>query len=254
MWEEPCISGKNGSGAVFFSGCTLRCIFCQNYEISAENRGRIITSEKLAEEFKRLEDSGVHNISLISPTPYVPAIIKALNIYRPKIPIVYNCGGFERVETLRALEGYIDVYLPDLKYSSDELALLYSGADNYTETAVKAIAEMLRQTGEASFNDDGMILRGTIIRHLILPNHTRNSLDVLELINERLKGAMVSLMGQYVPHGKAELYPKLGRKITAREYEKVKNRLFELDIDGFVQELSSADEKYIPEWDYEQNA
>lgn len=250
MWEEPPISGKKGSGAVFFSGCTLRCVFCQNYEISAQNRGREITVEKLSDEFKRLEGMGVHNINLVSPTPYVEAVIGALDIYRPKIPIVYNSSGYERVETLRKLEGYIDIYLPDLKYSDNDLALSCSKALNYVETATNAIAQMLRQTGKAEFDQNGIMKRGTIIRHLVLPNHTKNSVGVLDIIKKRFPDALVSLMGQYTPHGDIEKYPLLQRKITAREYEKVKSHLFELDLDGFVQELSSADEKYIPTWDY----
>lgn len=250
MWEEPPISGEKGSGAVFFSGCTLRCAFCQNYEISAENRGRTITTERLAEEFKRLEQAGVHNINLVSPTPYVDSIIRALDIYRPNIPIVYNSSGYERVETLKRLSGYIDIYLPDFKYSDDSLAVEYSKAPSYAKTAVAAIREMLRQTGEAEFDERSIMKKGTIIRHLVLPNHTKNSIGVLDIIKENFPDTLVSLMGQYVPHGDIKKYPKLQRRITAREYEKVKNYLFDLDLDGFAQELSSADEKYIPQWDY----
>ena len=250
MWEEPSISGERGSGTVFFSGCTLRCVFCQNYEISAKNRGRIITVRKLADEFKRLEELGVHNINLVSPTPYVYAILEALEIYKPKIPIVYNTSGYEKVETLRMLDGAVDVYLPDLKYATAELAKTYSAADNYVESAISAIEEMLRQTGEPEFGTDGMLKRGTIIRHLVLPNHTKNSIAVLDIIKERFDSTLVSLMGQYVPLGNASKHEKLNRKITRREYEKVKEHLFELELDGFVQELSSADEKYVPTWDY----
>lgn len=250
MWEEPPISGTNGSGAVFFSGCTLRCVFCQNYEISALNNGRVITPEKLADEFKRLEQSGVHNINLVSPTPYVDCIIEALGIYRPGLPIVYNSSGYERVETLKKLEGYVDIYLPDFKYSDNSLARDYSKADNYVEITLSAIKEMLRQTGEAKFGDSGLMLKGVIIRHLVLPNHTKNSLGVLDIIKENFPDTLISLMGQYTPHGEIEKYPRLQRKITAREYEKVRNYLFDLDLDGFAQELSSADERYIPQWDY----
>ena len=249
LWEEPCISGEKGSGAVFFSGCTMRCVYCQNYEISALNHGKVITAEQLAQEFKRLEAMGVHNINLVSPTPYVPAIIRAFELYRPNIPIVYNCSGYERVETLRALEGIVDVWLPDFKYSDDELAERFSGVKNYKNTALKAIAEMLKQSGEPEFDDDGMIQKGVIVRHLVLPNHTKNSIGALNLLSESFDGIMVSLMGQYIPVGKAADYPELNRKITAREYEKVKNHLFSLDLDGFVQELSSADDKYVPKWE-----
>lgn len=249
MWEEPCISGEKGSGAVFFSGCTLRCVFCQNYAISANNNGRTIKVSELAEEFKKLEAIGVHNINLVSPTPYIDAIIEALEIYRPKIPIVYNSSGYENVETLRRLEGYVDIYLPDFKYADDELAVGYSKAPNYVETATNAVKEMLRQTGEPVF-DGEMMRSGVIVRHLVLPNHTKNSVRCLEHISENFKGALVSLMGQYTPVYKALENEKLNRKITRREYDKVKSKLFELELDGFAQELSSADEKYIPSWDY----
>ena len=250
MWEEPCISGERGSGTVFFSGCTLRCVFCQNYEISAKNRGRTITVKTLADEFKRLEELGVHNINLVSPTPYVYAILEALEIYKPSIPVVYNTSGYEKAETLRLLDGAVDVYLPDFKYAMAELSKMYSAADNYVESAISAIEEMLRQTGGPEFGADGILKRGTVIRHLVLPNHTKNSIAVLDIIKERFGGALVSLMGQYVPLGNASRYEKLNRKITQREYKKVKAHLFALDLDGFVQELSSADEKYVPTWDY----
>lgn len=250
MWEEPCISGTKGSGAVFFSGCTLRCVYCQNYEISAQNNGTVISVNKLADEFKRLENLGVHNINLVSPTPYVQSIIEALDIYKPNIPIVYNCSGYEDLKTLKSLEGYINIYLPDFKYSSNELSKKYSYAENYVEIATKAIKEMIRQTGKAVFNDKGIMEKGTIIRHLVLPNHTKNSIGVLDIIKDNFDDCMVSLMGQYIPLGKANEFEKLNRKITVREYNKVKNYLFDLGIDGFVQELSSADEKYVPTWDY----
>lgn len=249
-WEEPCISGVKGSGAVFFSGCTLRCVFCQNYEISAEKNGRFIAVEKLAEEFKKLEDTGVHNINLVSPTPYVEAVKSALDIYKPDIPIVYNCSGYENVDTLKELEGYVDIYLPDFKYSDNELALKLSGAKNYADTALKAIGEMIRQTGKPEFDDNNIMKKGTIIRHLVLPNHTKNSIDALRILAEEFDSPMISLMGQYIPLGKAEELPGLNRKITRREYDKVKQVLFELNLDGFVQDLSSADEKYVPVWEY----
>ena len=249
-WEEPCISGTKGSGAVFFSGCTLRCVFCQNFEISANGKGRCITPAQLSDEIKKLEESGVHNINLVSPTPFVDAILKAFEIYKPNIPIVYNCSGYEKVETLKKLEGLVDIYLPDFKYSDDTLALKYSGANNYTETALAAIGEMLRQTKSAEFDDENIMTRGTIIRHLVLPNHTKNSIEALKLLAQNFGSPLVSLMCQYIPFGKAKDIPELNRKITKREYEKVKQALFELELDGFVQDLSSADEKYIPVWNY----
>lgn len=250
MWEEPPISGTRGSGAVFFSGCTLRCVFCQNYEISALNKGTYISVKKLADEFKRLEESGVHNINLVSPTPYVNSIIKALDIYRPNIPIVYNCGGYESTDTIKMLDGYIDIYLPDFKYSDDTLALKYSKAREYKNTAIKAVNEMIKQVGENHFDSGGIMEKGVIIRHLVLPNHTKNSIGVLDIINETFPGTPVSLMGQYVPCYKACEIEKLSRKITRREYNKVKEYMENLGLSGFAQELSSADDKYIPNWDY----
>lgn len=250
MWEEPCISGSKGSGAVFFSGCTLRCIFCQNYKISAESCGKAITAQRLADEFKMLESLGVHNINLVSPTPYTVEIIKALEIYKPEIPVVYNCSGYENTETVKALNGYIDIYLPDFKYSDNELAKSYSNAPNYVEIAKNAIAEMINQTRENLFDENGMMKKGVIIRHLVLPSHTKNSIGVIDIIKENFPQALVSLMCQYIPMYKAKNHLKLGRKITLREYEKVKNYLFRSGLDGFVQELSSADEKYIPKWNY----
>lgn len=250
MWEEPCISGTRGSGAVFFSGCNLRCVYCQNYVVSAQNYGRVISVQKLSDEFRSLEENGVHNINLVSPALYVEAVIEALDIYKPKIPVVYNCSGYEDINTLKRLEGYVDVYLPDFKYSDNRLAETYSLADNYVETATAAIGEMMRQTGRAEFDEDGIMKKGTIIRHLVLPNHTKNSIGTLDIIKKSFDNPVVSLMGQYVPLGKAKKIEKLSRKITPREYNKVKNYLFSLDIDGYVQELSSADEKYVPEWNY----
>lgn len=253
IWEEPCISGKNGSGAIFFSGCTLKCVFCQNYEISTKNFGKTISSSKLSEEIKKLEQLGVHNINLVSPSPYIPAIIEAFNIYKPKIPIVFNSSGYEKADTLKLLEGIIDIYLPDFKYSNNQLAKAYSCAGNYVETACKAIREMLRQTGSPEFDGAGLMKKGTLIRHLVLPNHTKNSLEVMDILNSfKAEGYdfLVSLMSQYVPLGKVKDIPKLNRKITKREYEKVKAYLFELDIDGFVQDLDSAKEEYVPQWDY----
>lgn len=250
LWEEPPISGSKGSGAVFFSGCTLRCVFCQNYEISAENRGTIITPEKLADEFKELEEIGVHNINLVSPTPYVNLIKNALDIYKPSVPILYNSSGYERTSTIDSLKGYVDIYLPDFKYSDNELANNYSKAPNYTEITTNTIIEMTKQVGENEYDDNGIMKKGIIIRHLVLPNHTRNSISVLDIINDKFKNTPVSLMGQYVPVHKAFEYGKLNRRITTREYNKVKNHMIELGLNGFTQELSSADEAFIPDWDY----
>ena len=252
MWEEPPISGVNGSGTIFFSGCTLSCIFCQNYKISAENRGTSVTAEKLSEEYKRLEDMGVHNINLVSATQFLPEIIKSFEIYKPSIPVVYNTGGFERTQTLKALEGIVDIYLPDFKYSDNKLGLEYSGAENYAETALSAISEMFRQKGKLVLDDKGIAQKGVLVRHLVLPNHTKNSIEALNILKKNFGDSLtLSLMGQYTPQGKACEHHKLSRKITKREYQKVLSHLLDLEIDGYSQQLTSATEEYIPDWDYE---
>ncbi|MBQ8572970.1 MAG: radical SAM protein [Ruminococcus sp.] len=252
MWEEPPISGANGSGAVFFSGCTLSCIYCQNYKISALHQGTPITARELSEEYKKLEDMGVHNINLVSATQFLPEVIKSFDIYKPRIPVVYNTGGYERVETLKALEGIVDIYLPDFKYSDNKLGFEYSGADNYVETALSAISEMIRQKGKLRLDDMGIGKTGVLVRHLVLPNHTRNSIEALNILKENFSNLLtLSLMGQYIPCGKACEHQKLSRKITKREYQKVLAHLLNLEIDGYSQELASATEEYIPDWDYE---
>ena len=251
MWEEPPISGVRGSGTIFFSGCTLNCIFCQNYKISAENFGTEITAEKLSEEYKQLENMGVHNINLVSATQFLPEIIKSFEIYTPSIPVVYNTGGYERVETLKALEGIVDIYLPDFKYSDNKLGLEYSGAENYAETALSAINEMFRQKGKLSLDDKGIATKGVLVRHLVLPNHTRNSIEALNILKENFGDLLIlSLMGQYTPQALACDHIKLNRKITKREYQKVLSHLWDLEIDGYSQELESASEEFIPKWDY----
>lgn len=248
--EEPCISGKNGSGAVFFSNCVMSCVFCQNYEISHEGFGSELTPEELAQKFKMLEESGVHNINLVSGTQYIPQLRESLLIYKPKIPVIFNCGGYERKESLRLLSGLVDVYLPDFKYSDDKMALEYSDAPNYRKTALNAIDEMLRQTGSPHFDKDGMIQSGTIIRHLVLPFGVKNSTEVLKLIKENFDNrVLVSLMAQYTPCGKAADYKKLNRKITKREYQRVLDVLFELELDGYAQELEAAGKEFIPSFD-----
>jgi len=250
MWEEPCISGEKGSGTIFFSGCVMRCVFCQNYKISAEKFGREISVSQLAECYKKLEKSGVHNINLVNPTHFVPAIIKSLDIYRPSLPVIYNCGGYEKKETLRKLEGYIDVYLPDFKYATAELAEKYSRAKDYPTVAVSAIGEMLRQQPENIFDESGIIQKGVIIRHLILPSNTRNSIAVIDMLKENFgTDITVSLMAQYIPCGKAYNFPEINRKITKREYSKVLSYLESSGLGGYTQELSSATEKYIPDFD-----
>ncbi len=250
-WEEPCISANNGCGAVFFSGCTLSCVYCQNAEISQENNGRFITPKELSIELKKLENSGVSTIEFVSATQYIDKLIETLDIYRPSVPLIYNTSGFESVETLKKLEGYIDVYLPDFKYSDNALAKKLSYCNNYVEITKNALDEMLRQQPNLEFDENGVIQKGVIIRHLVLPNHTKNSIGVLNIISENFSSkALLSLMGQYIPHHKAFEFEDINRKITKREYNKVLDKLIELDLDGFAQELESADESYIPKWEY----
>lgn len=251
-WEEPCISGKKGSGAIFFTGCSLQCVFCQNYQISTEKSvGKRITVKELSDIFQRLEREGAQTINLVNPTHFAAAIREALLLYKPSVPVVYNSGGYDRVETLRSLDGLIDVYLPDWKYAVPELGALYSGAEDYAQVVKTAVSEMVRQTGAPIFNEEGILLKGTLVRHLILPSNTRNSIRVLEEIAGISDKVLVSLMAQYVPCGKAEKYPEINRRITSREYKKVQQRLFELGLDGFVQERESAKKEYIPPFNLE---
>lgn len=249
--EEPCISGTKGSGTVFFSGCTMKCVYCQNYEISDGHKGRAITAKELADCYKDLEAQGVHNINLVTADHYAPAVKESLEIYKPSVPIVYNCSGYTSPATLALLDGLIDIYLPDFKYADDMLAVKYSSAPNYVNTASAAIKEMLFQVGVPQLDSDGMMKKGVIVRHLILPSHTRNSLEVLDLLKRSFGSQiLVSLMCQYVPVGRASDFPKLNRTITRREYDKVKSELFNLGLNGFTQDLSSASTDFIPLWDF----
>ena len=251
-WEEPVISGSFGSGAVFFSGCTLKCIFCQNGIISQQNLGKEITTDHLREIFLKLIDDGVQNINLVTPTHFLPSILPALKPKLP-VPIVYNCGGYERVETLRELEGLIDIYLPDMKYSNPSLAVKLSRAPDYVETAKAAIQEMYRQVGSAVIEDD-IMQRGLIVRHLMLPGELDNTLGVLDWFAETFpKGdVLFSLMSQYVPMGKAKELPPYNRKITEEEYDAAISYLDFLGIkSGFTQDFTSATEDYIPDFSFE---
>ena len=252
-YEEPCISGKNGSGTVFFSNCNLNCIYCQNYEISQLGKGREITIEELADIFLKQQAKGVNNINLVTPTMYAYHIIEAIKIARKNglnLPIIYNTNGYERVETIKALDGYIDVYLPDLKYYSDTLSKKYSNVDKYFEVATKAIKEMYSQVGQATFNEKGIIQKGVIIRHLILPNHLQNTKHILKWIKENLSDIYVSIMAQYFPTYKAKGDSLIGRKLTQKEYKEIENFLYTLDLqNGYIQELGEHEEEYVPEWD-----
>ena len=249
MWEEPCISGTRGSGAVFFSGCGLRCVFCQNEDISQRGEGTTITVERLAEIFKELEDQGAHNINLVTAAHFVPAVIDALNLYRPHVPVVYNSSGYESLETLRALEGYIDIYLPDFKYIDPAIAQLLSGAKDYPGVALAAIKEMRRQTGPAQYDADGMMLRGTQIRHLVLPGLTGDSMKILTTIKDEIPDTPVSLMGQYTPYGKALEIPGMNRKVKKKEYARVLAHMDAIGLCGYRQELEAAKECFIPAFD-----
>ena len=249
-WEEPVISGSFGSGAVFFSGCTLKCAFCQNYDISQENFGKPMTSAELRAAFERLIDEGVQNINLVTPTHFLPDILPALEPKLP-VPVVYNCGGYESVETLRQLEGKIDVYLPDFKYSDNALAKKLSSAPDYFETASAAILEMYRQVGKPVLEDDEM-KRGVLVRHLVLPGCVDNSLGVLDWVAEHFRSGDVlfSLMSQYVPMGRAVEMPPFDRRITELEYDSVLSYMMLLGIeDGYTQDFSSAERGYTPSFD-----
>ncbi len=252
-YEEPCISGKNGSGTIFFSNCDLNCMYCQNYEISQLGKGREITIEELADIFLKQQAKGVNNINLVTPTMYAYHIIEAIKIARKNglnLPIIYNTNGYEKVETIKALDGYIDVYLPDLKYYSDILSKKYSNVDKYFEIATKAIKEMYKQVGQATFNEDGIIQKGVIIRHLVLPNHLQNTKHILKWIKENLGDIYVSIMAQYFPTYKAKGDSLIGRKLTKKEYKEIENFLYTLDLkNGYIQELGEHEEEYVPEWD-----
>jgi len=254
-FEEPCISGEDGSGTVFFSNCNLNCVFCQNYEISQGERGKEITIQELAQIFlKQQNENKANNINLVSPTIYAYQIIEAIKIAKKQglyIPIIYNSNGYENVDTLKALEGYIDVYLPDLKYYYNELGEKYSKVSNYFEVATKAIKEMYRQVGKAQFNEEGIITKGVIIRHLVLPNHIENSKRVLKWIKNNMSSKVnVSIMAQYFPTYKAK-ETDLDRKLTKEEYEDIENYLYKLNLEnGYIQELGEHEEEYVPKWEF----
>lgn len=250
MWEEPPISGSNGSGTVFFSHCSLRCVFCQNREISRDKEvGKEITAQRLAEIFINLQKQGAHNINLVTGTHYVPHIADAIRHARADglhIPIVFNCGGYECVETLRLLDGLVDIYLPDFKYYSSYYASLYSAAADYFDSALDAIDEMLRQVGEAAYDEDGLLKSGVIIRHLMLPGLLGDTKQVLAKIAERYgEKVLVSLMRQYTPFD-MQAYPELDRKITDAEYDEAVELFEFLGLNGFLQDAESISESFIP--------
>lgn len=248
FWEEPSISGEKGSGTVFFSGCTLSCVYCQNYEISHLKKGKTVSYEELAQIFRDLESQGANNINLVTPTHYAVSIKKALEIYKPKIPVIYNSSGFERVDTLKMLEGLVDIYLLDLKYLNKEKAYKYSNAKEYPSYAKACITEALRQQPFCIFKDK-IMQKGVIIRHLLLPQSTREAMAVFDWVKENAKGAYFSIMSQYTPCGQLKSYPEIARKVTKREYEKVLNYICQTDFSNvYIQDISSADKMYIPDF------
>lgn len=253
-FEEPCITGSNGSGTVFFSNCNLNCIYCQNYEISQLGKGKEITINELADIFIELQNKNVENINLVTPTSYALHIIKAIKIAKKnglKIPIIYNTNAYENVETLKLLEGYIDIYLPDLKYYDNELGKKYSKIDNYFDIATRAIKEMYRQVGPTKIDENGIIQKGVMIRHLVLPNNLENSKNILKWIKENIdEKVYINIMAQYFPTYKAKEDETLDRKLTKEEYDEIENYVYELDIEnGYMQELGEHEEEYVPKWD-----
>ncbi len=252
-WEEPCISGNDsdrGSGAVFFSGCPLKCVFCQNKAISCGGAGKVYTPQELAEEFKKLETSGAYNINLVSPTHFLPQIIETLELHRPAIPVVFNTGGWERAEAVSELAGYAGIFLTDFKYGSNEIARAYSACAEYVGTAAAALKEMVRITGKPRFDSDGMLKSGTIVRHLILPGVRRDSVSALERIAEAVPpdSVILSLMSQYTPDFAPKSIPALCRRVTTFEYEYVRDAALSMGFDGYSQDVSSAKSAYTPDF------
>jgi putative pyruvate formate lyase activating enzyme len=254
MWEEPCISGTRGSGTVFFTGCVLRCAYCQNGNIACGNTGKVISIDRLAEIFIEQQERGAHNINLVTPTHFVPQIREAIIKAKEKglvLPIVYNTGSYENVDTLKMLDGLVDIYLPDLKYYSSELSKKYSEAHNYFEVATAAIAEMVRQVGTPEFDDEGIMTKGVIVRHLLLPGCTEDSKRIIKYLYDTYGDDIyVSIMNQYTPFEFiSDEYPELKRRVTKMEYNSVVNLAAELGINGFTQQKSSASQEYVPDFD-----
>ncbi len=250
-WEEPCISGTQGSGTVFFSGCSLKCVYCQNFEISHNFYGKDISDERLLQIFDELIELGAHNINLVNPTHYADKLAEIFKKKKPSVPIVYNTSGYEKVETLKKLEGIVDIYLTDLKYCDSKVSSKYSKAENYFEFASSALIEMRRQQPDDIFDENGIMQKGVIVRNLILPGNISQSIKALDFIADTLSNkTIVSLMSQYTPCGNASEYPTINRRLTKREYNTVLNHLIDLDFENaFVQELSSAKEEYVPPFD-----
>ncbi|MGI6062624.1 radical SAM protein [Blautia sp.] len=257
FWEEPCISGEKGSGTVFFSGCPLRCVYCQNYQIASTEVGMEISEERLKDIFLELQEKGAHNINLVTPTHYTPEIIRAIGKAKERglrLPVVYNCSGYEKVETLKTLKGIVDIYLTDFKYMEKETAVRYSKAPDYPEIARAALKEMMDQTGEAKFDENGIMQSGVIVRHLLLPGHVRNARAVVKYVYETYGNQLyLSLMNQYTPLPQVKKeFPELDRRVTEREYQRLISYALELGIENaFIQDGKTAEESFIPMFDYE---
>ncbi len=253
FWEEPCISGKRGSGTVFFSGCNLGCVFCQNYDVSHRAFGKEVSEDRLMRIFDYLIEKGVHNINLVTPTHYAPMLAKTLEKYSSPVPIVYNSSGYEKVETLRMLEGLVDIYLPDLKYFDSEISKKYSHAEDYFEFASKAVLEMFRQVGNLEADENGIAKRGIIIRHMVLPGNISQAQKIFTWVRDNLsEEAFISVMRQYTPFGEAKNMPPIDRPLSSREYKIVKEKIFDLGFENcFFQSKSSSTEKFIPDFNLE---
>ena len=249
-WEEPIISNSVGSATIFFSGCNLKCCYCQNYKISHEHFGKYITYERLAEIFREMEEKGASNTYLLSPSHYTHAIKQALDIYRPHIPVVYNSSGYDSVETLEELKGYIDIFLVDFKYFDPELSKRLSKAPDYPEVAKNAILKMRELVPAEEYGEDGMLKKGVIIRHLVLPNHTDDSIAILDWIKDNVNNPLVSLMSQYTPMHKSVMHPDIDRRLKPIEYKVVEEYMVSIGLtNGFTQELDSASACYVPDFD-----
>lgn len=251
FWEEPCISSKNGSGTVFFSGCNLRCTYCQNYEISHENKGREVSDDEIIAIFENLISQGAHNINLVNPTHYAARLARVLSAWQSPVPIVYNTSGYDSADTLKMLDGLVDIYLTDFKYTRADKAAKYSKAGDYPDVAKAALSEMRRQLPCDVFDENGIMQKGVIVRHLILPQNTNSSLKVIDYMAQNYRNTYLSLMAQYTPCGDLSAVPELNRSITQREYDKVVNYALSKDLPNiFVQEITASDKKFIPAFDF----
>ena len=255
-WEEPCISGTKGSGAVFFSNCNFRCVFCQNHEISQEHKGKVISIERLSEIFLELQDEGANNINLVTPTHFVPQIIEALKIAKSKglhLPVVYNTNGYETAETIKLLNGIVDIYLPDFKYFNDKYAAKYSFAPNYSRNVVEVIKEMVNQVGEPQFNEDGIMTKGVIVRHLMLPGLLFDSKKVIDCIYNNFGDSVyISIMNQYIPMHKACNYPEINKSLNPKHYDSLVDYALSIGVkNGFIQEAGTNDMAFIPPFNFE---